>query len=220
MMSEGAITVRASVRYDTPKKAENAFLDAYMGDGAFDREISAALAGIDDELVAQWFSNPLFFKKIETRLQNNAKRRNSLQTTMLDEAQNILNGNMLDFFDQSESGNLVLKNINTLPRHITSAVKQMDIMRTSIPGRPAEFTECLRIVMQDKTKVMNLVADYTDVRDKLNKNVDSGSPKMVGLSLVTSLPTPKEQNDGNDTDTGGQVLDVTPAEANPSGAKS
>ena len=208
-----ATTVRALVSYDTPIKAMNAFLDTYFGDGAFDRDTSAGLAGVSLDTVETWFLNPLFYKRIERRLQQGAKRRNSMQETMLEECQNIMAGNMLDVFDQAADGGLVLKNIKTLPRHIAAAVKQMDVVRTSMPGRPAVYTECLRITMHDKAKVMNIVGDFTGVKKSLTKDIDSGAPKMVGLSLTTALPLPEGQNNGQSSSDVGQVPDDGTAEA-------
>ena len=211
---DNAITVYPLVEYSTPTKAMNAFLDAYFGDGAFEREYSAKLSGVHPELVEAWFLNPLFYSRIERRLQQGSKRRNSMQETMLEECQNIMSGNMLDVFDQAADGGLVLKNIKTLPRHIAAAVKQMDVVRTSMPGRPAVYTECLRIVMHDKAKVMNIIGDFTGVKKSLSKDVDSGAPKMVGLSLVTALPTPKVgQTDGQTSSERGEVSDDGAAEA-------
>jgi hypothetical protein len=193
---DDVITVYPIVKYRSTKMAQDAFLDAYFGEGAFDRDISCRNAGVELDMADNWFKSPIFFDKIEQRLQHGCRRRNSMQDTMLEECQNILEGNMMDVFDQSPTGDLILKNIKTLPRHVAASIKQMDVVRHSIPGKPAEFTECLRIVMHDKAKVMGIIADFTDVKGKIMKGTDSGAPKMVGLSLTLAMPEQqKEQSD-------------------------
>ena len=210
-----AIVIYPIVKYRSVTMAKNAFLDAYFGEGAFDRDISARNAGISIKDVDSWFKSPMFFDKIEKRLQMGTRRRNSMQETLLEECQNILEGNMMDVFDQNAMGDLVLKNIKTLPRNVAAAIKQMDVVRHAVPGKPAEFTECLRIVMHDKAKVMNIVGDFTDVKNNTLKRVDNGAPKMVGLSLTLALPE-KEQDDEHEADsTHREVYDERKTEGNP-----
>ena len=200
-MTDKSITVSAEYKltsYSSVTKAKDSYLDCYFGDGRFDREVSARMAGIALSEVSEWMLSPVFFAKIERRLQDGAKRRSSMQETMLGEAHSIMEGNITDVFDQSENGNLIIRNIKTLPRSVTAAIKQMDVVRTSVPGRPVEFTECLRIVMHDKTKVMNIIGDYTDVKNTALKTTDSGAPKMVGFSLTIAQPEPKAIEEKSD----------------------
>ena len=212
-MSGDIITVYPIVKYKSIGMAKDAFLDCYFGEGAFDKELSARNAGVPVQDAVKWFKSPLFYDKIEKRLQMGCRRRNSLQETLLEECQNILEGNMLDVFDQTATGDLVLKNIKTLPRNVAAAVKQMDVVRHSVPGAPAEFTECLRIVMHDKTKVMNIVGDFTDVKNNTLKSVDNGAPKMVGLSLTLALPE-KDEVDEKENNVHREVSDVSQTEGN------
>ncbi len=215
MDSDGSIEVkvRAVSTYDTPAKARSAFLDAYFGDGGYDRDRAARNAGVTDSEVEVYFADPKFVVEIERRLQAMVARKSSLQESMLEQAGFMMDGNITDLFDQGEDGALVVKNIKTLPRHITACIKQMDIVRTVIPGRRAEFTEALRVVMHDKTKVMNIIGDYTDVRHTALKTTDSGAPKMVGLSLT--MAAPKEKTDETSVDR--EVLDEQEAEGESTG---
>jgi hypothetical protein len=208
-MDKDAIVVNSDyqiIQYESVRMAQEAFLDSYFGDSGFDRDVAMRMAGIEQKDISVWFTKSAFINKIEKRLQMTSKRRQSMQETLLEESSNIMEGNIVDLFDQTESGSLVVKNIKTLPRRITAAIKQMDVVRTSVPGRRAEFTECLRIVMHDKTKVMNIIGDYTDVKNTALKRVDSGAPKMVGFSLTTALPEQNGAENGEISDSG-QVSD-------------
>lgn len=189
-------TAVALTHYDTPAKAKDAFLDAYFGDGRYDHFRSAAHAGLPVDTVTAWMSEPSFFLQVESRLKASEAQKSSLQDSMLDNAGYIMDGNIVDLFDQTPEGRLVVKNIKTLPRHISAAIKQMDIVTTRVPGtgNRVEFTDALRVVMHDKTKVMNIIGDYTDVKNTALKRSDSGAPKMVGMSLVTAMPKgPKDE---------------------------
>jgi len=215
MDSDSNITAKARAvsTYDTPAKARGAFLDAYFGDGGYDRDRSARNAGISDSDVQAYFSDPKFIVEIERRLQSMVARKSGLQESMLEQAGYMMEGNIIDLFDQGENGALVVKNIRTLPRHITACIKQMDIVRTVIPGRRAEFTEALRVVMHDKSKVMNIIGDYTDVRNTALKTTDSSAPKMVGLSLTMALP----KGDKNEISVDREVPNEQEAERDPTG---
>jgi hypothetical protein len=204
------------IQYETPRQAKDAFLDQYFNDGSFDRLRSAEQAGLAASTVEKWFADPAFFLLVERRLQKGVKRKSSLQESMLENARDIMEGNITDLFEQNpDNGNLVIRNIKSLPRHITSAIKQMDVVRTIVPGsRPPEYQECLRVVMHDKTKVMNIIGDYTDVKNTALKRADSGAPKMVGFSLITAQPT-KELEDGTGDGGGGEVHDESGSEGKP-----
>lgn len=211
-MANDVITVYPLVKYRSEKMAKNAFLDAYFGDGAFEREDSAKMAGIEAGVALKWFLDIKFFGEIEKRLQVGVRKRSSMQETLLEEAHNIMDGNITDVFDQTPEGYLVVKNIKTMPREVTACIKQMDLVRTSVPGRSrAEYTECLRIVMHDKTKVMNILGDWTDVKNNALKSVDTGAPKMVGLTITTAMPE-RIEHGGEESGECGEVHDECTAE--------
>lgn len=195
MNSDDAITVYPLVTYGSEKKAKDAFLDIYFGDGGFRRAESAKMAGLEPSRVAKWFDSPLFFDKIEHRLQSTTRRKGSMQETLLQESHNIMEANMADLFYQTEEGNMILKPLTTLPRELSSCIRELTLVRRSEGGRVGvEFTEALNVKMYDKTKVMNIMGDYTDVKNTALKRIDTGAPQMVGISLTTALP--KEIDDG------------------------
>ena len=194
LLSE-AITVYPLVAYGSESKAKDAFLDIYFGDGGFNRPEAAKMAGLELKRVEKWFSSPAFFDKLEIRLQNTTRRKSSMQDTLLSESMNIMEANMADLFLQTEGGNMILRPLTSLPRELSSCIRELTLVRRSERGRVGvEFTEALNVKMYDKTKVMNIMGDYTDVKSTAFKNIDSGAPQMVGISLTTALPT--EKTDG------------------------
>ena len=62
--------------------------------------------------------------------------------------------------------------------------------------------------MHDKTKVLNIIADYTDVKNTVLRTSSSGAPQMVGISLTTAMPKKEQTNgeSGQSIDTYGEVL--------------
>jgi hypothetical protein len=70
--------------------------------------------------------------------------------------------------------------------------------------------------MHDKTKVMNIIADLTDIKNKALKQSESGAPRITGMSLITATPTAKSGGEENDQEgtvfSSGQVLDEQEAE--------
>lgn len=200
-MNEVAITVYPLVTYDTVGKAKDAFLDVYFGDGGFSRPEAAKMAGIELETVEKWFLSPLFFDKLERRLQSISRRKGSIQETLLEESHNMMTANMVDLFLQTDSGNLILRPLNSLPRSLTGCIKKMRLLRHSINGVAGiEFTEALDIELYDKTKVMNIMGDYTDVRNTALRRADSGAPQMVGVSITMALPKKKEIIHGDNSE--------------------
>ena len=206
-------------QYGNPQASKDAFLDAYFGDAGYDRAKAAIQAGLPAELVGAWYSDPDsgILEGIEARLQATHQDRQDLQTILLDQSRFIMEGNIADVFEENEHGNLVVKNIKSLPRHIAACIKQMDVIRATQPGpngRP-EYVEALRVVMHDKTKVMNIIGDYTDVKNTALKSTNSGAPKITGMALLTAAPTTKKEiaDDGDSR----QILDEQEAEGDPAG---
>lgn len=205
------------VQYSSVKKAKDSFLDAYFGSGGFDRAISAQQAGLAYLQVEEWFTDPAFFASIETRLRNQVKKRSNLQEQLIEEAGYILSADVTDAFTQNEDGSISILNIKTLPRSITAAIKQMDIVQTVAPGqRRGQFQDCLRIIMHDKPAAMRIVGDYTDIKNNALKTSESGRPAMVGMSLITASPM-KGLTDGgtkgeSESSDGGRLPDDTSAE--------
>ena len=192
---EEAVTVYPLIRYDSVGKAKDAFLDVYFGDGGFNRPQSARMTGLDLEVVDKWFLSPLFFDKLERRLQRFSRKKGSMQESLLEESHNIMRANMADFFHQTENGNLILKSLKGLSREVTGCIKKMRLLRHSVNGAVGiEFTEALDIELFDKTKVMNIMGDYTDVKNTALKRTDSGAPQAVGVSITLALPKKEEEH--------------------------
>ena len=198
------------IQYGSERMAREAFLDAYFGDAGYDRRKAAEHAGLAYSAIAPWFGEASFIDSLEARLQATVQVSNDLQSILIDQSKFIMEGNIADIFEESPNGNLIIKNIKSLPRHISACIKQMDVIRSTQPGpggRP-EYVEGVRVVLHDKTKVMNILADLTDIKNKAFKNSESGAPRITGLSLITAKPKGEEDADAHDR----KVLDEQEAE--------
>lgn len=189
------------IQYEDDTQALNAFLDAWQGDAGYDRRRAAAQAGLSYDKVCTWFEGSraaVTLAALEGRLEQQARKRSSYQDDMLSASEEIVTANIADLFETNpETGLPTIRNIADLPRRVTSAIKQLDLIRTTVPGgKRGEFQECLRIVMHDKVQMAKLLGDFTGVKEKLTKEIDTGAPKAVGLSLV--LADPRKQLDTDD----------------------
>jgi len=72
-----------------------------------------------------WLQNPLIQSRI-TELRKEAADRNKLdQDFVLAKLQNWADSNISDFFDINEAGQVILKDLETLPRELTSQIQKI-----------------------------------------------------------------------------------------------
>lgn len=186
------------VTYGSPAKTRDAFLDAYSGPAGYDRYKAGKLAGVASSFVDNLFSEPKFIDFIEKRLQASAMRRSSLQEDLLTHAQDIITSNAMDLFEKAPDGGLLLRDPEKLPLHVQNAVASIRIARVSEGGSMSpEFREIVDIKMHDKAKFINVIADYSGLRESIHNQVDTGAPKIVGLSLITAKTEEKDDGSGS-----------------------
>lgn len=187
----------ALVQYSSLTKARDAYLDAYFGKGACNRETAAQMAGIPMVQVGEWFADLTFYKMLETRLVNNAKRRSSLQSDLLEHSQDVMTSNVMNCFERGADGGLHYIDPKLLPLSVQNSISSIDIARQSVGGSMdgVEWREVMRIKMHDKAKFIQILADYTGLRETIHNSANSGVSQMIGLNVITAAAKQEEITD-------------------------
>lgn len=139
---------------------QKAWAQAYIGPAKFNASEAARIAGISEAEGRKNRSKPHVVTYIEELLRECLQRRTVSQDRIIEEIVSVALSDLADVLTVTESDLVNVKTLDSLPRHVTSAVRKIKLSRRQVAGKKDKWEEVLEIELHDKVKALGLLAQH------------------------------------------------------------
>lgn len=203
-------------QYTSDAEAQKAFLVNYCGECEYSKKMAARRAGVPMETVKVWFSNPRFFRPLQSALKAAIRRKSEIQEVVIKHAIEISDAQILDCFQTNPVTNQIdILPLHEIPDRTRGAVKKLKMTRQRIKDDEGntQYIEIFDIELHDKVKALQLLGTWSGIQETQKKLQGNGIAKIVGLKIITGnkpKELPHHAEETSDTkrisETPGQVL--------------
>jgi phage terminase small subunit len=132
---------------------------AYVAEARFNASEAARIVGMSEAEGRRLRSKPHVVAYVEELQRKRIEGRLITQDRTVEEMAAIAYSDLTDVLTITETGSLVVKDLDSLPRNVTSAIKKIKLTRRKGDG-DGEFEDVLEIELHDKVKALAMMAQY------------------------------------------------------------
>lgn len=171
---------------------QKAWAEAYVGPAKFNASAAAQMAGVDPSTGREYRTKQNVIAYVEQLQAERLQGRVISQDRTLEEIFSIATSDLTDVFSFSDGGNLVVRDLDDLPRHVTCTIKKIKVTRRKDSG--GDWEDVLELELHDKVKALALLAQHQGLLSG-DPPTDQKEAPFAGIEIVAppnrALP-PKE----------------------------